>query len=128
MRLHSMSVDMFIAINVRVWPAENPRAYVEYERNTSKVNVRYNLMHDKVIGLLFFAEPTVTSNIYPDMLLHAVPQFPEGVIFTQDGTPPYYGNIAREFLDTTFPQRWIGRGAVMAWPTRSPGLTPLDFL
>ncbi|GBO22886.1 hypothetical protein AVEN_236646-1 [Araneus ventricosus] len=50
--------------------------------------------------------PTVTSNIYLDMLqLYAVPQFPEGVIFQQDGAPPHYGNIVREFLDTTFPQR-----------------------
>ncbi|GBN12218.1 hypothetical protein AVEN_242249-1 [Araneus ventricosus] len=34
----------------------------------------------------------------------------EGVIFQQDGAAPHYGNIVREFLDTTFPQR---RGAVM---------------
>ncbi|GBM34536.1 hypothetical protein AVEN_43191-1 [Araneus ventricosus] len=58
--------------------------------------------------------------------LYAVPQFPEGVIFQQDDAPPHYGNIV-EFLDTTFPQRWIGRGAVMAWPLRSPDITPLDF-
>ncbi|GBM42058.1 hypothetical protein AVEN_30410-1 [Araneus ventricosus] len=59
--------------------------------------------------------------------LYAVPQFPEGVIFQQDGAPPHYGNIVREFLDTTLPQRWIGRGAVMAWPPRSADITPLDF-
>ncbi|GBM47010.1 hypothetical protein AVEN_152789-1 [Araneus ventricosus] len=67
----------------------------------------------------------VTSNIYLDMLqLYAVSQFPEGVIFQQDGAPPHYGNIVREFLDTTFPQRWIGRCAVMAWQPRSPDITP----
>ncbi|GBO24191.1 hypothetical protein AVEN_46474-1 [Araneus ventricosus] len=71
--------------------------------------------------------PTLTSNIYPDMLqLYAVPQFPEGVILQQDGAPPHYGDIVREFLDT-FPQRWIGRGAVIAWPPRSQDVTPLDF-
>ncbi|GBN90122.1 hypothetical protein AVEN_10908-1 [Araneus ventricosus] len=59
--------------------------------------------------------------------MYAVPQFPEGVIFHQDGAPPHYGNIVREFLDITFPQRWIGRGAVMAWPPRSLYITPLDF-
>ncbi|GBL99202.1 hypothetical protein AVEN_140669-1 [Araneus ventricosus] len=51
----------------------------------------------------------------------------KGVIFQQDGDPPQYGNIVLEFLDKTFPQRWIGRGAVMAWPPRSPAITPLDF-
>ncbi|GBN12788.1 hypothetical protein AVEN_175699-1 [Araneus ventricosus] len=72
--------------------------------------------------------PTVTSNTYLDMLqLYAVPLFPGGVIFQQDGAPQHYGNIVREFLDTTFPQWWIGRGAVMAWPQRSPDITPLDF-
>ncbi|GBN38262.1 hypothetical protein AVEN_264727-1 [Araneus ventricosus] len=40
-----------------------------------------------------------------------------------DGAPPHYGNIVREFLDTTFPQR----GAVMAWPPLSPDITPFDF-
>ncbi|GBL90808.1 hypothetical protein AVEN_215545-1 [Araneus ventricosus] len=30
-------------------------------------------------------------------------------------------------IDTTFPKRWIGRAAVMAWPPRSPDITPLDF-
>ncbi|GBO22716.1 hypothetical protein AVEN_46074-1 [Araneus ventricosus] len=51
----------------------------------------------------------------------------EGVIFQQDGAPPHYGNIDREFLDTTFPQRWIGMDAVMSWPPLSPDITPLDF-
>ncbi|GBM33935.1 hypothetical protein AVEN_178006-1, partial [Araneus ventricosus] len=44
-----------------------------------------------------------------------------------DGASPHYCNIVREFLDATFPQRWIGRGAVMAWPPRFPEITPLDF-
>ncbi|GBL80398.1 hypothetical protein AVEN_92300-1 [Araneus ventricosus] len=48
----------------------------------------------------------LSSSIYP--------QFPEGVIFQQDGAPPHYGNIVREFLDATFRQRWTGRGAVIA--------------
>ncbi|GBM07131.1 hypothetical protein AVEN_177091-1 [Araneus ventricosus] len=59
--------------------------------------------------------------------LYAVPQFPEGVIFQQDGTPTHYSNIVREFLDTTFPQRWIDRGVVKAWSPLSTDTTPLDF-
>ncbi|GBL77128.1 hypothetical protein AVEN_12763-1 [Araneus ventricosus] len=31
------------------------------------------------------------------------------------------------FLDTTFSDRWIGCGGPVAWPPRSPDLTPLDF-
>ncbi|GBM25456.1 hypothetical protein AVEN_261573-1 [Araneus ventricosus] len=70
---------------------------------------------------------TVSQRVSVVQTLFADPQFPEGVILQQDGAPPNYGNIVREFLDTTFPQWWIGRGAVMAWPPRSPDITPLDF-
>ncbi|GBL89140.1 hypothetical protein AVEN_255263-1 [Araneus ventricosus] len=61
-----------------------------------------------------------------------IPRIPSDVPFEFKrlqfpNAPPHYGNIVREFLDTTFPQWWIGRGAVMAWPSRSLDLTPLDF-
>ncbi|KOC67854.1 hypothetical protein WH47_12184 [Habropoda laboriosa] len=36
-------------------------------------------------------------------------------------------NSARNVLDRTFPDHWIGRGAQICWPARSPDLTPLDF-
>ena len=38
-------------------------------------------------------------------------------------------NVGRDvttFLDETFPGRWVGRGGPIAWPPRSPDLTPLD--
>ncbi|GBL89578.1 hypothetical protein AVEN_177362-1 [Araneus ventricosus] len=70
--------------------------------------------------------PTATSNIYLDMLqLYAVPQFPGGVIFQQDGAPP--ATLFVSFWIQHSPQPWIGRGAVMAWPPRSPDITPLEF-
>ena len=30
-------------------------------------------------------------------------------------------------MATTYPGPWIGRGGPVAWPPRSPDLTPLDF-
>ena len=47
--------------------------------------------------------------------------------FQQDGAPPHYLGEVREYLNTHFPGRWIGRAAPIAWPPRSPDLTPLDF-
>ncbi|KAJ4439818.1 hypothetical protein ANN_07946 [Periplaneta americana] len=32
-----------------------------------------------------------------------------------------------QHLDRRFPDRWIGRGGPVAWPSRSPDLNPLDF-
>ena len=49
-------------------------------------------------------------------------------LFLLDGAPAHFSKEAREWLDTTFPNRWIGRGSeFVQWPPRSPDLTPLDF-
>jgi hypothetical protein len=45
----------------------------------------------------------------------------------QDGAPSHWGTIARDCLDATFPNRWLGRDGPLAWPPRSPDITPLDF-
>jgi len=46
----------------------------------------------------------------------------------QDGAPPHYARLVRDFLkNLTYQRRWIGRGGHIAWPPRSPDLTSLDF-
>ncbi|GBL96692.1 hypothetical protein AVEN_111836-1 [Araneus ventricosus] len=44
-----------------------------------------------------------------------------------NGASPNWGTVVRAFLDTTFPNRWIGRGGPIAWPPRSSDVTSLDF-
>ena len=68
---------------------------------------------------------------------YAVPQIKEAgddLIFQQDGAPPHWAHIVRDYLNETFPNQWIGRGAgksdgkgLLEWPPRLPDLTPLDF-
>ena len=71
--------------------------------------------------------------VYLDMLQEfLIPQLDEDdqegrIHFQQDGAPPHYLGEVREYLNTRFPGRWIGRAAPIAWPPRSPDLTPLDF-
>ena len=48
-------------------------------------------------------------------------------MFQQDGAPPHWGLIVRDFLNETFPNRWIRRNGPTPWPPRSPDITPLDF-
>jgi len=88
-------------------------------------------MHNHIIGPFIFAESTITANIHLDMLEHyVVPQLEEfqpWVVFQQDGAPPHCGLIDRDFLNETFPNRWIGRNGPTTWPPRSPDITPLDF-
>ncbi|KAJ8933048.1 hypothetical protein NQ318_000728 [Aromia moschata] len=44
-----------------------------------------------------------------------------------DGAPAHFSRLVRQYLNTTFPDRWIGRGSQMPWPVRSPDFNPLDF-
>src|SRR5215469_8152841 len=47
--------------------------------------------------------------------------------FQHDGAPPHYTRHVRDYLNESFPNRWLGRGGPVAWPPRSPDLTPLDY-
>jgi len=47
--------------------------------------------------------------------------------FQHDGSPPRYTRHVRECLNESFSSRWLGRGGPLAWPPRSPDLTPLDY-
>lgn len=49
------------------------------------------------------------------------------MIFQHDGAPAHFSRRCREYLNRRFPMQWIGRGGPIAWPARSPDLTPVDF-
>ena len=88
-------------------------------------------MRDKIIGPFFFAEKSIIAQIHLDLLTEYVSpqleQYQPQVIFQQDGAPRHWGLEVRQFLNDTFPERWIGRDAPIPWPPRSPNITPLDF-
>lgn len=48
------------------------------------------------------------------------------VWFQQDGAPPHYGLHARDYLNNSFPFRWIGRRGRIEWPPRSLDLSSLE--
>jgi hypothetical protein len=47
--------------------------------------------------------------------------------FQHDGAPLLYLGEVCEYLNTRFPGLLIGRAAPIAWPPRSPDLTPFNF-
>ena len=51
----------------------------------------------------------------------------EDLIFMQDGAPPHFAIVVREWLNAQFPGKWMGRRGSHEWPARSPDLTPCDF-
>lgn len=49
------------------------------------------------------------------------------MLYQQDGAPPHYHRNAREILDTSLSNRWIGRRGPIEWPARSPDLSACDY-
>jgi len=49
------------------------------------------------------------------------------LIFHRDGSPAPFHRQVREELNACYPDRWIGQGGPIAWPTRSSDLNVLDF-
>lgn len=126
--------------NDRLWSDENPHWFREvHTQNPQKVNAWSGMVGRHTIGP-FFIQGNLNGESYLDLLqTHIVPAiqalFPgeefQKVWFQQDGAPPHYSVIVRNYLNATFPNRWIGRGVVgqlsIKWPARSPDLTPMDF-
>ena len=117
--------------NARIWGSENPHAIRKLQRDSPKVNVWCGIMCNRIIGPFFFHEASITADVYLDLLTEYVaPQlieFHPTIIFQQHGAPPHWGLHVREFLNETFPNRWIGRDGPIPWPPRSPDITLLDF-
>ena len=57
-------------------------------------------------------------------LFHKIPAV--GCV-SQDGAPTHWGLMVRDFLNETFPNRWIGKSGPTPWPPRSPDIISLDF-
>lgn len=127
--------------NCRYWSTENPHwIREEHTQYPQKVNVWAGIVGNHIIGP-FFIEGNLNGDNYLALLQNDVvptlinlypnpenPQVPTNTIwFQQDGAPPHYRANVRQYLNSTFPNRWIGRRGAIEWPARSPDLTPLDF-
>ena len=88
-------------------------------------------MHDKIIGSFFFAEKSITAQIYLDVSTEYVSpqleQYQPQVIFQQDVASPHWGLEVHQFLNETFPDRWIECDGSIPWLPCSPDITLLDF-
>ena len=58
--------------NSRIWGSQNPHETYELERDSPKLIVWCGIMHDKIIGPFFFAEKSITAQIYLDLLTEYV--------------------------------------------------------
>lgn len=121
--------------NNHIWADENPHAVTEtnYQQQFS-VNVWVGIVGDFLIGP-HFLPPRLNGQEYRHFLEFTLPELLENVPlvvrramwFMHDGAPPHFSIVARQFLDATYGENWIGRAGPQSWPPRSPDLNPLDF-
>lgn len=121
--------------NMHYWSSDNPRwmRQVDHQHRWS-INVWCGILGDKIIGPFIF-NGHVNGIMYLNFLRDHLPMLLEDVSleirrtmwFQHDGCPAHFSREVRDFLETRFPHRWIGRGSLFPWPPRSPDLTVMDF-
>lgn len=128
---------VFNSKNQHQWKTENPQAVwaTSYQHEFS-VNMWAGILNNKLIGpieiphrlnsenYLTFLQNLIFLDFFEDVDLETI----RTMWIQHDGAPAHYGTQVREYLNEEYPERWIGRGSpTIAWPARSPDLTPLDF-
>lgn len=127
--------------NCRYWSDHNPHWMEEgHTQYPQKLNVWAGIVRGRIIGP-FFMRGTLNGDRYLQLLQEQIVpelvrlypnhrnhlQLSDEIWFQQDGAPPHFDARVRQYLNTIFPQRWVGRRGHIEWPARSPDLTPLDF-
>ena len=115
--------------NCRYWSDTRPAWYQERPLHSPKVVVWGGVWEGGVVGPFFF-DGNVNGDNYLEMLKKfLVPHLRQKrllskIRFQQDGAPPHWSRNVREFLDQTFPRRWIDwswlKFSVMASPKSGP--------
>lgn len=127
---------IFNSRNQHLWQEDNPHAKRENSfQHKFSVNLWAGIIGNKLIGPVIFPNRLNSAN-YLNFLRNELYDLLEDVDletrrtmwFQHDGCPAHFGLDVRNWLNNEYPNRWIGRGSnVLAWPARSPDLTPLDF-
>lgn len=104
--------------NCHYWSVENPHWHreVNHQHRWSLI-VWCGIVNGNLIGPYFFDE-NVNSHNYLQFLINDLPKLLENVDlhtrvrmwFQQDGAPPHYARIVRDYLNIRFTNQWIGRG------------------
>lgn len=119
--------------NSIIWGSQRPEQSMSTTMHDIKVCVWFGYSARYRLTPYFFPA-TVTGENYTEMLRsHAIPEMRrknqlEATTFQQDGAPPHFSRVARDFLSSVFPEeRIIARGFSQNWPAYSPDLSPLDY-
>ena len=118
---------VFNCHNSHCYDIQNPHlGLVNKSQHRFQIMVWGGIMDKTIIGPYFMRE-NLTGERYLQFLEEELPELlnvipverQRNMIFMQDGV--------RNWLDRNYPRCWIGRLGPIAWPPRSPDLTPMDF-
>ena len=121
--------------NMHYWSNDNPHWMREVDNQRYwTLNTWCGIIGNRIIGPHFF-EGNLNGHAYNDFLNNALPNLlmdlpnlvRQRMWLQQDGAPPHYAVDVRITLNQRFPDKWIGRGAPVGYPARSPDLTCLDY-
>lgn len=126
--------------NEHYWSHTNPHVSTEScFQHQWRINVWAGIIGDVVVGP-YFLPHSLNGESYLEFLMNDLDEeltvlpvssyvdlvMNNNMVFQHDGAPAHYARDVRDHLNNRFSQ-WIGRGGRIAWPARSPDLTPLDF-
>ena len=104
--------------NLHTWSHDNPHetSVTNFQRRFS-VNVWCGVLCNKLIGPFVF-DNILTGNTHEVFLGNEFPGLLEDILsiirsqmfFQHDGAPPHYTRHVTEYLNESFPNRWLGRG------------------
>lgn len=130
------NAGMFNRRNKHYYATENPHLIRKVRPQVRfSINIWCGLLGDKLIGP-FFIRDRLTGHSYFQFLQNELEETLDNLplqtirnfrYFQQDGAGPHNARIVRDYLDTRFPDSWIGNNGPIPWPARSPCLNPLDY-
>ena len=126
---------IFNAQNLRIWSTENKHVFkpVRNQRQFG-FNVWCGILGSRLVRPIIYEE-TLTSDVYLNLLQNDIEDYldelplqtTQNCWFQQDGSPAHNSRAVINYLNNKFDHKWIGTRGPVAWPARSPDLTPLDF-
>jgi hypothetical protein len=109
--------------SLNIWGSQNTHEVVEHERVSPKVNVFCAVSGTQVYVPFFIAETTIKGHVCLDML-GVLPCSSAGCkmcfLATKRAAPHCHRDVT-QYLNQTFPGKWLGHGGYIPWPqiTRS---------
>ena len=100
--------------NCRIWGTEPMNQVNKVLQHSPSVMVWCVVSKYEIIGPYFFENENVTLHSNKRMLQYFaflwLRNYPQNTLLHLDGSPPHYDDFVTQYLNITFPNRWIGTG------------------